>query len=416
MRREDWLALGEAIRANADLLESIVHADEEGVPLPETMPARMSWLVSHHLVDEFEGQLHPSSLLLDIGARIASLRFELSAPDLAELFIKIEQGCERFHSAKELSPADLDREHRQIWLAARQIVTHLRDEQRAANEFIEARYGFSPRFEDRLRDIGNAIDRLKRLAMKLELADHNALSSWCRGDRALRRLLLQNLHGSVLKQGAVLQDLIDRLDQIGMSVRQRSRLRQVAQSLASWIQAGNSLDLEGLLERPDGTKWVPAEKLPVKGYLFPHVEDAKAMDDMAQLVYGLPLPKVRRAADDSQASRAPVRVLRSALEIEDAPIPFAQPHFVKMMGSLKETLEPQSASVYWARAADIGCGEAVWLYALDSYYRSILADAGRAGETPRFILEPIDQPSGEGFDNLVVADLVLRRRKRGEPL
>lgn len=416
MRREDWLALGDAQRKNADLLETIVHADEEGVQLPDTMPAGMSWLVSHHLVDEFEGQLHPSSLLLDMGARIASLRFEFSAPDLVELFIKIEQGCERYHTAKEVSPAEVDKEHRQIWLATRQIVTHLRDEQRAANEFIEARYGFSPRFADRLRDIGNAIDRLKRLALKLELADHNELSGWCRGDRALRKLLLHNLHGSVLKQGAVLQDLIDRLDQIGMSVRQRSRLRQVAQSLASWIQAGNTPDLEGLLERPDGAQWAAAQTLPVKGYLFPHVEDAKAMDDMGLLIYGLPLPKVKKAVDESQPSRAAVKVVQSKLEIEDAPIPFAQPYFTKMIDALKKTLQPQSACAYWAGDVGVGCSEAVWLYALDSYYRSILANAGRAGEVPRFILEPIDEPSEEGFDNLVVTDLVLRRRKRGETL
>lgn len=416
MRREDWLTLGEAIRSNADLLEAIVHADEEGVPIPDTMPSKMAWLVSHHLVDEFEGQLHPSSLLLDIGSRIASLRFELSAPDLAELFIKIKQGCERYHAAKERAPADVDKEYRQIWLAYRQIVTHLRDEQRAANEFIEARYGYALLFEDRLRDIGHAIDRLKRLALKLELADHNALSGWCCGDRALRRLLIHNLHGAVLKQGALLQDLIDRLDQIGMSVRQRSRLRQVAQSLASWIQAGNTPDLEGLLERPDGARWVAAEKLPVKGYLFPDVEDAKAIDDMALLIHSMPLPKAKKAGDDNQPSRAAVRVARSAVEIEDAPVPFAQPHFSKMLDELKATYKPQSAGAYWTSLEQAECSEAVWLYALDAYYRNILADAVRAKKVPLFILDPVDASAGSCFDNLVVADLVLRRRKRGETL
>lgn len=416
MRSEDWTALGDALRANADLLETIVQSDEDGILRPETMTKGMVWLISRHLVDEFDGQLHPSSLLLDLGARIASLRFELSAPDLEELFIKIEQGCERYHAAKDLTPAEIDREQRHIWLAVRQIVTHLRDEQRAANEFIEARYGFSPRFEDRLRDISNATDRLRRLALKLELADFNVLSGWCRGDRVLRRLLLGNLHKTIMRQRAGLGDLISRLDQLGMTARRRNRLRQIAQSLASWLQAGNTPEIESLLDRSDGANWVRAASLSNKGYLFPPVEDARATDEMSWLIHALPQPKVKKVADDAQISRAAVKVIPTPIEIEDAPVPFAQPHFANMIDALKASLEPQSACAYWGGRSDGTCTQAVWLYALDAYYRSIIADASRAGEVPRFILEPIDESLEHGFDNLVVVDLVLRRRKREETL
>lgn len=414
MRKEDWVALGESIRANAEMLETVSQADEDGVSRPEMMTKGMVWLISRHLVDDYDGQLHPSSLLIDLGARIASQHFELSAPDLEELLIKIEQGCERYHAAKELPAAELEREWRKIWLAVRQIVTHLRDEQRAATEFIEARYGYSPRFEDRLREISHAMGRLQRLALKLELAEYNTLTSWCRGDRALRRLLLGTLHASVMRQRAGLGDLIGRLDQLGVTVRKRNRLRQVAQSLVAWLQAGNAPDLGGLLDRSDGADWVRATPIPSKGCLYPSVEDSRGMDEMARLILTLPLPKVRKIADGLEPSRAAVKVVPSPVEVEDAPVPFAQPHFARMLGGLKATGMPQSAHAYWREQGEKGCQHAVWLYALDAYYRTLLAEAKRAGTLLRFTLEPVAVPASQGFDNLVVVDLMLRLRARGE--
>lgn len=103
MRAEDWATLGKHLIANASTLELIVQADEEGASKPEIMTNGIMWLIRQHLVDEFEGSLHPSSLLIDLGVRISSQRFELSAPDLEELLVKIEQACERFQSAKDFS-------------------------------------------------------------------------------------------------------------------------------------------------------------------------------------------------------------------------------------------------------------------------------------------------------------------------
>ncbi|MBN0365112.1 hypothetical protein JTM66_36510, partial [Pseudomonas aeruginosa] len=93
----------------------------------------------------------------------------------------IEHGCERFHSAKEGAPSELDRELQQVRLSVRQVVTHLRDEHRAATDFIEARYGYSSRFRDRLRDIDSAVKRLGRLSEKLMAFDRDKLSQWCHG-------------------------------------------------------------------------------------------------------------------------------------------------------------------------------------------------------------------------------------------
>ncbi|WJD67812.1 hypothetical protein QQ994_14310 [Pseudomonas asiatica] len=413
MRAEDWATLGKHLIANASTLELIVQADEEGASKPEIMTNGIMWLIRQHLVDEFEGSLHPSSLLIDLGVRISSQRFELSAPDLEELLVKIEQACERFQSAKDFSLADADREQRSIWLAVRQVVTHLRDEHRAATEFIEGRYGFSPRFEDRLRDIRQAVERLERLANKLDSFEYNKLSSWCFSDRTLRRLLITTLHNAVMRERTRLVDLIKRLDQLGVTVRKRNRMRQVVLAVESWLQAGNVPDLDDILDRADAAEWVSASPLALGGYLHPPVEDSQAIDDMALLIQSLPAPKVRKASEDPRA-RAPARVIPTEVEVVEAPIPFAQPHLEAMLEALKESRTPQSASRYWADNAEREYGVNVWLYALDAYYRNLVVVAEKTEKPLRYVLEPVAEPMPRGIANQVVTDLTLRIKRRGE--
>lgn len=413
MRAEDWATLGKHLIANASTLELIVQADEEGASKPEIMTNGIMWLIRQHLVDEFEGSLHPSSLLIDLGVRISSQRFELSAPDLEELLVKIEQACERFQSAKDFSLADADREQRSIWLAVRQVVTHLRDEHRAATEFIEGRYGFSPRFEDRLRDIRQAVERLERLANKLDSFEYNKLSSWCFSDRTLRRLLITTLHNAVMRERTRLVDLIKRLDQLGVTVRKRNRMRQVVLAVESWLQAGNVPDLDDILDRADAADWVSASPLALGGHLHPPVEDSQAIDDMALLIQSLPAPKVRKTSEDPRA-RPPARVIPTEVEVVEAPIPFAQPHLEAMLEALKESRTPQSASRYWADNAEREYGVNVWLYALDAYYRNLLVVAEKTEIPLRYVLEPVAEPIPRGIANQVVTDLTLRIKRRGE--
>lgn len=413
MRAEDWATLGKHLVANAATLESIVQADEEGASKPEIMTQGIMWLIKQHLVDEFEGTLHPSSLLIDLGVRISSQRFELSAPDLEELLVKIEQACERYQSAKNISLAEAEKEQRSIWLAVRQVVTHLRDEHRATTEFIEGRYGFSPRFEDRLRDIRHAVERLERLADKLDSFEYKKLWSWCQSDRTLRRLLLTTLHSAIMRQRTRLGDLITRLDQLGVTVRKRNRMRQVVLAVESWLQAGNLPELDGILDRADAAEWACASPLSLGGYLHPPVEDSQAIDDMALLIHSLPAPRVRKAVDDL-ASRPATRVVPTELELVEAPIPFAQPHLEAMLATLKEHRTPQSASRYWEGNADREYGVNVWLYALDAYYRNLVVVAEKTEKPLRYVLEPVAEPMPRGIANQVVTDLTLRIKRRGE--
>lgn len=414
MKADNWREFGAHLVANADIIEDICQADEEGVPKPEKMTAGLSWLVSQRLVDDCDGCLHPSSMPLDLGSRIGAQRFELSAPDLQELLIRIEHGCERFHSAKEGAPSELDRELQQVRLSVRQVVTHLRDEHRAATDFIEARYGYSSRFRDRLRDIDSAVKRLGRLSEKLMAFDRDKLSQWCHGDRSLRRLLLTSLYESMDRCKTGIRDLIDRLNQLGTTMRRRNHYRRAAQGVFSWLQDGNSPDLDGILERADAANWVRATRLTNSGYLFPPVEDEKAIQEMLALIQAMPLPKVRKMLLDPLVSREAVKVVPAAPEVEDAPEPFVEPHFHRMLAALKRDLSPQSALAYWTEVAAGGFRSAIWLYALDAYYLKLMADAARVGTIPRFVLSPVLAPPHEGFGNQVVVDLVLRLRNKGE--
>lgn len=414
MKAENWREFGAHLVANADIIEDICQADEEGVPKPDKMTTGLSWLVSQRLIDDSDGCLHPSSMLLDLGSRIGAQRFELSAPDLQELLIRIEHGCERFHSSKDRAPSELDRELQQVRLSVRQVVTHLRDEHRAATDFIEARYGYSSRFQDRLRDIDSAVKRLGRLSEKLMAFDRDMLSSWCGSDRSLRRLLLSSLYEPIDRCKTGIRDLIDRLNQLGTTMRRRNHYRRVAQSVFSWLQDGNNPELDCILERVDAENWIRAARLPNSAYLFPPVEDEKAIQEMSALIQAMPLPKVRKSFHDPLVNREPVKVVPSAPEIEDAPEPFVEPHFYRMLAALKRDLSPQSALAYWDAIDEEGIRSAIWLYALDAYYLTLMADAARVGKKPRFVLAPVLAPSHEGFDNKVVVDLVLRLRKNGE--
>ncbi|WP_409438740.1 nuclease-related domain-containing protein [Pseudomonas sp.] len=193
----------------------------------------------------------------------------LSAEDLV---IKLEgdarQGIvSRQELLREITLIDEDWRHRQITAyrrvtnTARQVVQHLRSEQNVIRAFIEGGYGFSVRLTDRIRDIKNAIDRLKRLHEKLGLFTHMGLLQLTRSDRALRGKLMDVLLGAVSRNRFALDEMVGRLDRLSLTVRKRSKMRQVAQAVDAHLQAGGVIDLEPLLERLDAAVWVGSAPL-----------------------------------------------------------------------------------------------------------------------------------------------------------
>lgn len=193
----------------------------------------------------------------------------LSAEDLV---IKLEgdarQGIvSRQELLREITLIDEDWRHRQITAyrrvtnTARQVVQRLRSEQNVIRAFIEGGYEFSVRLTDRIRDIKNAIDRLKRLHEKLGLFTHMGLLQLTRSDRALRGKLMDVLLGAVSRNRFALDEMVGRLDRLSLTVRKRSKMRQVAQAVDAHLQAGGVIDLEPLLERLDAAVWVGSAPL-----------------------------------------------------------------------------------------------------------------------------------------------------------
>lgn len=412
MKADDWVKLGEALKANAEVLEAMALADDTGLPAPDRPTKGISWLMQKRLIDEDNDMLHLSSLLLDIGAQISLQGFERVAPDLKESLISIEQLCEAYHAAKADNVLDeVDRHFKRLTYTTRQVITHLRNELSATRAFIESGYGYSPRLGDRLRDIKNAIGRLQRLHEKLTLFSHGGLLPMARSDRALRRLLLDGLLDAVSHNRLALDEMIGRLDRLSIAVRKRNNLRQVAQAVDLFLQSGNSIDLDPLLERADAAQWLGAAPLPMLGYAYSDESAAEGFQALEEMIAALPQPKERSAPAEASQDRAAVAVPPHIEEPKVMEPPFAKPHLEAMLRELIATGQPQSALAYWRAHGDTSVEPGIWLYALDGYVELQSAISQTKRKRLNYRLTPTFAPYGRASANRLVLDLELGRAR-----
>jgi hypothetical protein len=408
----DWIELGDALTRNAFFLEALSIADEEGISLPERRTKGISYLMSKGLIEEDNELYYLSGLLLDVGAQISLQGFERAAPDLQESLIAIEQHCEAYHEAKASdSSSDAERHLKRLTHSCRQVTNHLRNEQAQTRAFIEGGYGFSPRLKDRLRDINNAIGRLKRLHEKLGLFTHVGLSGLTRSDRALRRVLLDYLLGAVSRNRLALYEMIGRLDRLSLAVRKRNHMRQVAHAVDVFLQAGNPIDLEPLFDRKDAASWVPAAKIDLAGSVYCDVDAGESLEELELLIASLPPPKARRAEEPPKP-----RESKSVVPKDEPPKvlekPFARDHLMHMLQSLNETKQPQSAVAYWGVHGDPEVSMSIWLYALDGYVRLQSAVSKVRHKPLNYRLNSVYAPYLRASANRRVLDLILERAGR----
>lgn len=407
MKEADWIELGDALTRNAPFLEALAIADEEGISLPERRTNGISYLMSKGLIEEDDELYYLSGLLLDVGAQISLQGFQRAAPDLAETLIAIQQHCEAYHEAKaDDSYSDAERHLKRLTHSCRQVINHLRNEQAQTRAFIEEGYGFSPRLRDRLRDINNAIARLKRLHEKLGLFTHVGLSQLTSNDRSLRRILLDNLLGAVSRNRLALDEMIGRLDRLSLAVRKRNHMRQVAHAVDVFLQAGNSIELEAIFEKKDAESWTPAAKIEVGGSAYCDVDSGESLEELELLIASLPPPKARRVD-----TAVKPRESRSVVPKDEPPKvldePFAREHLKRMLERLKETKQPQSAVSYWAEYGDPDISLSIWLYALDGYV-SLQSAVGKAKYKPiNYRLKSVYAPYLRVSANRNVMDLIL---------
>ncbi|WP_455233199.1 hypothetical protein [Geopseudomonas aromaticivorans] len=413
MRADDWIKLGEALKANAETLEAMALADDTGLPAPDRPTKGMSWLLQKRLVDEDNDMLHLSSLLLDLGAQISLQGFERVAPDLKESLIAIEQLCEAYHAAKfDNALDDMERHYKRLTYTTRQVITHLRNELSTTRAFLESGYGYSTRLTDRLRDIKHVIGRLQRLHEKLSLFSHAGLLPLARSDRALRRLLLDNLLDAVSRNRLALDEMIGRLDRLSIAVRKRNRLRQVAQSVDLFLQSGNSVDLDPLLERADAAHWVLAAPQPMLGHPYSDESDAEGFMVLEELIASLPQPKERPAPVEQPKSREAVAVPPHSEALSAMEIPFAKPHLEAMLRELIATGEAQSSAAYWAEHGDPQVAVGIWLYALDGYVELQQAISQTQSKRLNYRLTPTFAPFNRSSANRLILDLELGRARQ----
>ncbi|MDI2590185.1 hypothetical protein POF45_01905 [Pseudomonas sp. 681] len=412
MKEADWTELGEALMRNAPFLEALAIADEDGIALPERRTKGVSYLMSKGLIEEDDELYYLSGLLLDVGAQISLQGFERVAPDLQESLIAIQQHCEAYHDAKaaDLS-SDAERHLKRLTHSCRQVMNHLRNEQAQTRAFIEGGYGFSPRLRDRLRDINNAINRLKRLHDKLGLFTHVGLAGLARSDRSLRRVLLESLLGAVSRNRLALDEMIGRLDRLSLAVRKRNHMRQVAHAVDVFLQAGNPIDLEPLFDRKDAASWAPAVKMELIGSVYCDVEAGESLEELELLIASLPAPKTRRITEPPKPRESkpvvpkdePTKVLEK---------PFARDHLECMLKCLIDTKEPQSAVAYWQAHGSPGISMSIWLYALDGYVRLQSAVSKVRYKPLNYRLNPVYAPFLRASANRLVLDLILERAGR----
>lgn len=412
MKEADWIELGDSLTRNATFIEALSIADEEGIALPERRTKGISYLMSKGLIEEDDELYYLSGLLLDVGAQISLQGFERAAPDLQESLIAIEQHCEAYHEAKASdSSGETERHLKRLTHSCRQVTNHLRNEQAQTRAFIEGGYGFSPRLKDRLRDINNAIGRLKRLHEKLGLFTHVGLSSLTNSDRALRRILLDNLLGAVSRNRLALDEMIGRLDRLSLAVRKRNHMRQVAHAVDVFLQAGNPIELEPLFDRKDAAAWVPAARIDLAGNVYCDVDAGESLEALELLIASLPPPKARRAEEPPKPRESkfvvpkdePPKVLEK---------PFARDHLKHMLQSLSETKTPQSAVAYWQEHGDPEISLSIWLYALDGYVRLQSAVSKVRHKPLNYRLNSVYAPYLRASANRRVLDLILERAGR----
>lgn len=413
MKAEDWVRLGEHLKANAEILEAMGLADETGIARPERMTKGLSWLMSKGLVEEDNELLHLNGLLLDVGAQISIQGFDRVAPDLREIMISIEENCEAYHAAKAAGdPAETERHLRRVSNTTRQVMQHLRNEQNVTRAFIEGGYGFSVRLTDRIRDIKSAIDRLKRLHEKLGLFTHTGLLQLTRSDRALRNKLIDGLLGAVSRNRFALDEMIGRLDRLSVTVRKRNKMRQVAQAVDAHIQAGGLIDLEPLLDRLDAASWAGAAPLHLGGNAFCDVQVGENLEELELLVASLPPPRIKTAPAAAAMERKSRNVPSGGNQAKELERPFVRAHLETMLRELVASGEPQSASRYWQERGDPETPGGIWLYALDGYAQLQLAFAKANGKKLNYRLIPEVASHSRYSANRRVLDLTLDRVAR----
>jgi hypothetical protein len=413
VKAADWEELGKHLQANAAFLEELASADETGVPTPNRMTNGISWMMSKGLVEEDGEMFHLSSLLLDVGAQISIQGFERVSPDLKESLIVMEQLCEAYHDDKAANrTSETERHLKRLMHTSRQVINHMRNEHSQTRAFIEGGYGYSPRLSDRLREIKNAINRLKRLDDKLRYFSHVGLIKLSRSDRVLRRVLIEGLLAAVSRNRLALDEMIGRLDRLSLAVRKRNKMRQVAHAMDTFLQAGNAIDLEPLLDRPDGAQWAGASSMPLNGHVYCDLQAGESLEELELLIGELPAPKTRLPANEPSQARGSRAVPPQASETLEMEKPFARDYLKAMLKKLGETREPQSAVEFWKTHGDPQVSMGIWLYALDGYVQLQVALSKTQGKKLFFRLNPTFEPFSRTSANRRVLDLILEQAKR----
>lgn len=414
MNADDWRRLGRALQGNAELLQELAQTDEHGVSMPENASADLGWLIAKGLLDNDDGSLFISSLLLDIGAQVSLPGFERTAPDLEEAMIAVTHHCEGYLAAKrDNAKDDAERNLKRLGHTVRQITHHLRDESLSARNYIEGFVGYASRPSERLRDIQNAQGRLKRLQQKLApFSLHNLRPITC-GDRELRRLLTReqafSLHTAIVRRRADFESLIGRLDVLNATVRKRNEFRQLMQAIEGHLLAGNNLDLVALLNDPRSAhlltapSMMPAGMIPLPEYAGEEITAFEA------ILNELPPPRERLSIEiDEEADSGPRNVPVAKASKKALQMPFARPHLLAMANQLKETDQPQSAQAYWVKHGDPAVEVRHWLYALSGYYMRLVTDLGGKHRLP-YRFEARSRPHPPHSGSRLVFDLIMVR-------
>ncbi|MAG64981.1 MAG: hypothetical protein CMK74_03800 [Pseudomonadales bacterium] len=414
MNADDWRRLGKALQGNAELLQELAQSDEHGVNMPENPSSDLGWLIAKGLVDNDDGSLFISSLLLDIGAYVSMPGFERAAPDLEEAMIAITHHCEGYLAAKrDKAKDDAERNLKRLGHTVRQITHHLRDESLSARNYIEGFVGYSSRPSERLRDIQNAQGRLKRLQQKLTPFSLHNLRPITRGDRELRRLLTReqafSLHAAIVRRRSDFESLIGRLDALNATVRKRNEFRQLMQAVEGYLLAGNSLDLLALMNDPKSMHMLtappmsPAGMIPLPEYAGEEIAAFEAV------LSGLPPPRERPHVEQTEgADTGSLRVPVATSNKKALQVPFARQHLLAMANQLKVTGQPQSAQAYWLRHGSPDVEVRHWLYALSGYYLRLAADLGGKHRLP-YGFEARTRPHSPHSGSRLVYDLIMVR-------
>ncbi|YCH20235.1 hypothetical protein M1D96_13955 [Pseudomonas sp. D1-3] len=412
MKAELWECLGKALIDNAELLEHLMLADS-GIPVAGKPKKWLTWLLGQQLISEEDGILHLSGELLNLGIQLTKPGAERFAPDMEENYIQIREGCVGYLDAKRDGRMDAAAEqHIRVRHSARQIVVHLRRESLGLRSFIESGYGYSIRIADRIRDVESVIGRVQRLHEKLGLFSYDSLYTLTQGDRALNRVLINDLLGAVSINRAELLALLARLDTLTIQIRKQDTRLKKLHKVALYLQSGGSFDLEPLLDQPNAAAWVAASKQTIGGYLFTGNSPSEGLKAIEQLVSNLPKAKTKVATPTEAESRAAQPVTRAEGTSEEAVEPFAAHHFKAMLRDLVATNRPQSAKAYWLDQGQPGVETGIWLYALDGFFVALQAYAqNEEGRSLSYVLVPEEAPFDRISANRQVTDLWLKRSK-----